>query len=87
MPSILEQASKLVHDGEVEQVQAEKPNQFTVGATYDGHKAEGGLTYDRHWSNGWGATAYISGWWNDAPVVPNTSKIGGKIGVGGVKKF
>ena len=72
---------------EVAKIVAEKPQSFTVGVyTVDGKQAEGGITYNRHWSNGWGFTAYAKAWWNDAAVTPN-HKIGGAGGFDVKKEF
>lgn len=49
-------------------VKRDTPSQFTVGGTFDGKKLVGGVTYDRTWANGWGATAYLRAWWDDLPV-------------------
>jgi hypothetical protein len=57
-----------------------KPDSFTVGGHTDGTTAEASITIGRKWSNGFGATAYIRGWWNDAPVTPNGKKWTGAVG-------
>ena len=62
------------------------PQSFTVGGWTDGKYSEGGLTYQRKWSNGWGATAYAKAWWNDAAVIP-TDRSGYVIGSELTKKF
>lgn len=83
-PSILESGQSLVKQ-QVDQVRTEKPQQFTVG----GYLAADGtitaaVTYDRKWSNGWGATAYIHAWWNDLNVTAHPKfEAGGEV----VKKF
>lgn len=64
--SLLEQA--------LANVKAEKPSQFTVGGSYNGKRIEGGLTYDRKFSNGYGLTAYARAWWDDLPVSTHTPK-------------
>lgn len=64
--SLSQQANKAT----IDQVKAETPNQFTVGGHYDGHTVTGGVTFDRRWRNGLGATAYIRAWYNDAAVIP-----------------
>lgn len=66
-------------------VKAEKPNAFTVGGSFDGKTASGGLTFNRTWKNGWGATAYARAWWTDEAVIPDT--FGGVIAGEVVKKF
>jgi len=63
------------HKAALDQVKAEKPSSFTVGGRFDGKKLEGGLTYDRKWSNGWGLTAYARAWWEDATVSTHTPKV------------
>lgn len=68
-------------------VRTEKPASFTVGAYTDGHKGTVGVTYDRKWWNGWGATAYARAWWTDAQVIPNTPQYGGEVGVEGRYEF
>ena len=81
MPSILEQG-----EAQIAAVAAAKPNAFTVGGTIDATgRVTGGLTYDRHWSNGWGATAFARAWWDDLAVTPR--KISTSAGVEVVKKF
>ena len=62
-------------------VKAETPQSFTVGAHADilAKKGEATVSYDRTWKNGWGATAYIRGWYNDQAVVPQ-EKRGAEIG-------
>jgi len=73
---------------ELAKVKSETPSQFVVGGTFDGHRMTGGLSYNRSWKNGWGATAYAKAWWQDASVTPVGEKhVGGVIGVEGVKKF
>lgn len=73
---------------ELAKVKSETPSQFVVGGAFDGHRVTGGLSYNRSWKNGWGATAYAKAWWQDASVTPvGTSQTGGVIGVEGVKKF
>jgi hypothetical protein len=78
-PSLVEQANKAALD----QVKADT---FTVGGTFDGHRVEGGVTIDRKWSNGWGATAFARAWWNGQAVIPKDKHgivVGGEI----TKKF
>jgi hypothetical protein len=83
-PAKLEEAS----EKELAKVKAEKPNSFTVGAHADilARKGEATISYDRRWYNGWGATAYIKGWYNDTAVVPQ-AKRGVTIGGEGSYKF
>ena len=56
MPSILEQASKLVHDGELDAV---KKNHAEVEVTKSGIEAEIDTT-----RKGWTWTAYVKRLWN-----------------------
>lgn len=81
-PSILDLGNKSVIDS----LKAEKPSKFTVGGSFNGRQAEGGLTFNRTWKNGWGATAYAKAWWNDSAVVP-TDKFGYMVGGEAEKKF
>lgn len=72
----------------LDKVKREAPSQFVVGATYDGHTVIGGVSYERSWKNGWGATAYAKAWWQDASVTPvGGTQIGGVVGVEAVRKF
>lgn len=82
--TLSEQANKAA----LEQVRAEKPSSFTVGAHADilARKAEAIISYDRTWKSGWGATAYLKGWWNDTAVVPQ-EKRGITVGGEGSIKF
>lgn len=80
--SLLDQANQAA----LAQVKKDTPQSFTVGAAYDGTTVSGGLTYDRKWSNGWGATAYAKAWWNDSAVLPQDQH-GAVMGVEAVKKF
>ena len=80
--SLSQQANKAALD----QVKADAPQSFTVGAHYDGQTVSGGVSYDRKWSNGWGATAYMKAWWNDQAVLPQ-DKHGVVVGVEGVYQF
>lgn len=80
--SLTEQANKAA----LETVKSEKPSQFTVGGNYDfrTRTVEGGVTYDRRWLNGWGATAYAKAWWQNQPVTTvgeskSSLKVGGEI--------
>ena len=66
--TILDQANRAA----LAQVRTEKPSQFTVGGSFDGKRIQGGVTYDRKLSNGWGATAYLRAWWDDLPVSTTT---------------
>lgn len=82
MPSILEAGNKATIDA----VKAETPQTFTVGGSFDGARVDGGITYNRTWKNGWGATAYAKAWWNDSAVLPKDKHgivVGGEV----VKKF
>ena len=78
--SLLDQANQAA----LTAVRADKPQSFTVGGSFDGTTLQGGITYDRKWSNGWGATAYLRAWWDDLPVTANP-----KIAIGAelVRKF
>jgi len=62
------------HKAAIDQVKAEKPQSFTVGGSFDGKKLQGGVTFNRSWANGWGATAYARAWWDDLPVSTHTKK-------------
>lgn len=65
------------------EVKGVAPSKFIVGGVYDyGNKtATGGVSYNRSWKNGWGATAYAKAWWRDASVTPvNEPQIGGTVG-------
>lgn len=84
MPTILDRGN--AHATELAKVQAEKPSSFTVGGSFDGHYATGGITYNRSWKNGWGATAYLRAYWNDAPIIP-TDRAGYVVGGVVEKKF
>jgi len=78
----------LLEQGEdqIAAVAAAKPNAFTVGGSIDATgRVAGGITYDRHWSNGWGATAFARAWWDDLAVTPR--KITAEAGAEIVKKF
>lgn len=86
--SLSEQANKAALDA----VKAEKPQQFTVGAQFRDGKLVGGVTYDRTWKNGWGATAYIRAWYDDLPVTVNVAgqqahRPTGEAGIEVSKKF
>lgn len=82
--SILEQANA----AEIARIKAAAPSQFVVGGTFDGHKVSGGVSFQRTWKNGWGATAYAKAWWQDASVTPiATPQSGVVVGVEGIKKF
>ena len=80
--SLRDQANRAALD----QVKSEAPQSFRVGGTYDGKVASGGISYDRKWSNGWGATAYLKAWWHDAAVLPQ-DRTGILIGAEGVYTF
>lgn len=81
-PAALDAAAK----AELAKVKAEKPSSFTVGGSFDGHVATGGISYDRKWSNGFGLTAYARAWWNDKPVIP-TDRAGVVAGAEVTKTF
>lgn len=82
MPTIRDQS----HKAAIESVKKETPSSFTVGGWTNGKHAEGGVTYQRSWKNGWGLTAYAKAYWNDQPVIP-TDRFGGVLGGDIVKKF
>lgn len=71
----------------IEQVKQRKPSQFTIGGALKDGKLVGGITYDRTWANGWGATAYAKAWWDDLPVSVGRKKLQGEAGVELTKKF
>jgi len=75
------------HGEQIATTKAEKPASFTVGAWSDGHKHTAAITIDRKWWNGFGLTAYARAWYLDAPVMPNTPKLGGEVGVEGRYDF
>ena len=81
MPSILDQGKE--HAAELAKV---KPSAFVVGGTFDGHRVIGGVTYQRSWKNGWGASAYVRAWYDDKPVIP-TEKTGVMAGGEMTKTF
>lgn len=83
MGDLTDQANRAALD----QVKASTPQSFTVGGSLNGKRLEGGITYDRKWSNGWGATAYIRAWYEDLPVSTHTKKIQGAAGGEITKKF
>lgn len=64
VPNILEAANAAA----LKEIRERKPSQFTVGGRIQDGKLVGGITYDRTWKNGWGATAYIKAWYEDQPV-------------------
>jgi hypothetical protein len=82
MPSILQSGK-----AQADKVVRETPQSFTVAVHTDGHQVGGGVTYDRKWSNGFGMTAYLNAWWNDAAVTPNTKTTGIEAGIQGTKRF
>jgi len=87
MPSILDRNTELVQQ-EVAKVASENPNSFRVGGTFDGQTVSGGASFNRTWTNGWGATAYARAWWNDTSVIPTgDKKLHGVVGVEGRKSF
>lgn len=73
-------------DAAVAKILAAKPSKFTVGAHSDGKGVVASTSYDRKWSNGWGATAYAKAWWNDASVTPGRTS-GAMIGAEGSYEF
>lgn len=63
--SLIDQA----HKAALDQVKADAPAQFTVGAFIDAEgKFRGSLTVDRKWQNGWGLTAFAYAYWHDLSV-------------------
>ena len=81
--SLLDDANKAA----LAQVKKDTPQSFTVGGTFNGKRLEGGLTYNRTWSNGWGLTAYARAWWEDLPVSTHTPKLQGAAGAEVTKRF
>lgn len=81
--SLLEQANRAALNA----VKRDTPSSFTVGGTFDGKTLQGGITYDRTFKNGWGATAYLRAWWDDLPVSTHTPTPKIEAGVEVVKKF
>lgn len=79
MPTLKEQA-----------IAAIRPAAFRVGADLvregDKLRAEGGVSYDRHWSTGWGVTAYGKAYWTDKPIVP-VDRFGYVVGFEVGRKF
>ena len=85
-PSILEQGKE--HAKAIATVQQEAPSRFVVGGSFDGQTVMGGVSYDRTWKNGWGATAYVKAWWTDSRVTPiPTAKTGVVAGAQVTKTF
>lgn len=84
MPNILESGEK--HAKELAKVKTDAPSRFVVGGTIEGRKVTGGISFQRSWSNGWGATAYARAFWTDQPIIP-TDKYGYVIGGEIVKTF
>jgi hypothetical protein len=82
--SLSAQANKQAIDA----VKRDKPSSFVVGGSVDvtGKRADGGVSYNRRIWNGWGATAYLRAWWDDAAVIPR-DKFGAVIGGELEKKF
>ena len=78
--------SQQANKAALEQVRAEKPQSFRVGATYDGKIVSGGISYDRKWGNALGLTAYLKAWWNDQAVLPQ-DKTGVVVGAEAVYTF
>lgn len=83
-PTLKEQADK--HATDLAKVKTETPSKFVVGGTWDGHKVQGGISYDRKWYNGFGATAYLRAWYDDKPIIP-VEKAGFVIGGEGTYTF
>lgn len=81
-PSILDTGNEAM----IEAIRKEKPSKFTVGGTYNGTQASGGVTYDRKLANGFGFTAYAKAWMNQKPIVP-TDKFGYVVGFEVSKDF
>jgi len=81
--SLSEQANKAA----LAEVKAQKPQSFTVGGSFDGKRLQGGVTYDRRWSNAWGLTAYLAAWYDDLPVSTHTKLPKVKAGVEVVRRF
>lgn len=74
--SLLQQANAAA----LAETRKDKPQQFTIGGGTDGKGAAVAITYDRKWSNGWGATAYARAWWDDLSVTPHPKlSAGGEI--------
>lgn len=80
--------SAQAHKETIASVKRDTPMSFTVGGHADilARKGEGVVSFDRSWKTGWGATAYLKGWWNDTAVVPQERK-GVTIGGEGTFKF
>jgi len=89
--SILDKAKDIQAEQELKRIKAEAPSQFVVGGSFDGHKVVGGVSYQRSWKNGWGATAYAKAWWEDIGVTPTSPKgeptKGAAVGFEATKKF
>ena len=80
--SLLDQANKAALD----QVRADAPQSFTVGAHYDGQTVSGGVSYNRTWKNGWGGVGYAKAWYRAESVeVKPVSDV--QAGVEVTKKF
>ena len=89
MPTIFgREALEAESKKELDKVKVEKPAQFVVGGTWDGHTATGKTTFEYSWKNGWGAIAYAKAWYHDASVTPVGEKqFGGAVGGEVVKKL
>lgn len=76
------------HKAAIDSVKTDTPQSFTVGAHADilAKKGEATVSYNRTIWNGFGATAYLKGWWNDTAVVPS-EKRGLVVGAEGTYKF
>jgi len=73
---------------ELDKVKKEKPSEFVIGGTWDGHTATGKTSYEYSWKNGWGAVAYAKAWYHDASVTPVGQKqFGGEVGGEVTKKL
>ena len=83
-PTLREQADK--HATDLAKVKTDAPSKFVVGGRIEGRKVTGGISYDRKFSNGFGATAYVRAWYDDQPLIP-TDKFGYVIGGEGSYTF
>jgi hypothetical protein len=82
---VSESLSAQANKAALDQVKAEKPAQFTVGAFIDADGTfRGALTVDRKWSNGWGLTAFAYAYWNDLSVTAHPKW---EAGMEAVKRF
>jgi len=83
-PTLTEQAEALAK--ELATVKQDAPARFVVGGRIEGRKVTGGISFDRRWQNGWGATAYARAFWDDQPILP-VDRFGYIIGGEITKKF